>query len=427
MSLFFKKNFREFSNLKKYFFCQFLIFSQIFKIKKMKKFFAAIFWLNFCSGFFAENYPEKLGNFADIENFRGIYKKIYDDIFLEVAENSEISDEISDEILARILENNFLDDPIFLQNFSPTEIADLCRGENPFSENVSFEKFAQISIKMRRICEFEREMIFFEKNLARRLGLLSIFRNHSNEDSPFDFAAVFDNLDLAFFGKFAQFFEPKFAAENFKNPEKDFLETEPECWQDQRIDSEISGCEKISENPEFEPNDVSIASALAFFVSENPKGPLTELSEIPHGTYEMTKAFLAPSATTIGLGNSFSPQMYSQPVQPQSSAEISEIKNESPSEIFASEETELFLKLNYASGARIHRVDESEALKFFSQQQKISDAEKFRKIREKIWLEMDEKFYEKISTEFGKLEKNFTTFFDAAQQFAILMNKLKQK
>jgi len=232
-------------------------------------------------------YPHAISNFQSYGEFENAYQKIYDDVRKE-------DDEL---VLARVAEHDFQKN--FGHDFSPKEIVTLCALNVPGvyaakKETVSQNYQIDTSIKIKKLCEEEREFLRFENDLERRTGTMSIFADEILSNSPFDLIDDWNQIDEILHGQFYKTAKPTFPNLAVKTLEDDF-DSEKECWKDERKDSEISGCE----NSTVEEYDLTDGSLSGIF-NNLEELPITKLLAHPLAAQKTTHYFFEIPCSSDG-------------------------------------------------------------------------------------------------------------------------------
>ncbi len=208
--------------------------------------------LNVSEGLAEKFYPSSISNLKLLADFENIYQEIYEDV----------NEEDEELILSRVAEHNFKEN--FGYNFTPEEIITLCNLNVPkpyiTDGNVSQNQQIDTSFKLNKLCDDERDFLRFENNLERRTGMMSIFADEILDNSPFDLVNDWNKIDKISHGEFYKKANPTFPKIKLKTFKDDF-DLEPECWQDERKDSEVSGCE----NSKVEKYDLTDSSLSGIF------------------------------------------------------------------------------------------------------------------------------------------------------------------
>jgi hypothetical protein len=182
-------------------------------------------------------YPSSISNLKSFGDFENIYQEIYDDVNVE-------DDEL---VLNRVAEHNFQKN--FGHNFTQEEVVSLCDLNVPGvyaakKEIVSQNYQIDTSLKIRNLCNTEREFLRFENNLERRTGMMSIFADETLSNSSFDIIEDWNQIDKLLHGEFYKPTKPTFPKLVLKKS-TDNYDSEKECWQDERKESEIPGCDNF--------------------------------------------------------------------------------------------------------------------------------------------------------------------------------------
>ena len=264
-------------------------------------------------------YPEKLldkegepVDFSGLEGLQDVYLNLYRDT----------NNEDNTLILNRVKEHQRAPEQSLLQEINT--YCDLGVPEISYLADFSRRKQTDTSLYLRDLCDYERSLLRFQDQLARKNWMRAMFANDREDDSPFDIIADWDQIDGMFFGEKWEEQNPgvpKFARYDEQSMQEFSDVLEP--WQDQ---SKFGIFRNDLSSVDFGEKDFSITGNLAKI-----KDPLQELNSRPLVGAIATTHFMqfGGAAVTPGTANGMGVFPASVPLPDASLPESVAIQNES--------------------------------------------------------------------------------------------------
>lgn len=247
-------------------------------------------------------YPDRLlnveGNSVDLSRYEGL-QNIYFSLY------GDTNNEDNSKIFHRVKEHEKSPSQTLSQEINT--YCDLGVPDVSYIENFSRKEQTQIAIYLQDLCDYERALLRFQNQLARKNWMRSMFANNRQDDSPFDVIADWNQVEMILFGEKWENEAPDVPTfASFDENTMQAFSSDGQDWQDQSKRGVYNG---KTPSIDFGEEDFSLTGNLAKI-----KKPLQELVSRPLVGAIATTHFMQFGGEAVTSGSPSGMGVFANPV-----------------------------------------------------------------------------------------------------------------